>query len=175
MRLVLCAALTALIAAAGTAVSTAAPSRNLNPQILVLELWSFPSADVTAFTQTEDKPIPGVIGWETTYRASATSGPVIVHSTAQVFVSAAKAHRRMLTVGIPGSRLIAQRGGLPTADDLYFERRENGRDKWTIVWRSTRVIASVSFDAADLGTLNNFQEALTLAKSQEKWMVAGGA
>lgn len=165
----------AAVVSAALASSAASSSSNLNPQILVLEPWSLPPAYVSAFTETENKRIPGVIGWEATYRASASSGDIIVHSTAQVFASPGSAHRRMLTVAIAGSRRVSVRTGLPTQDSQWFDRRENGRDKWTIVWRSTRVIASLSFDAADLGTLDNFQEALVLAKAQEKWMKAGGA
>jgi hypothetical protein len=112
-------------------------AKRLDPRILVLELWSFPTAEVTAFKEITNKAIPGVDGWQTRYRANATTGPIVVHSTAQVFPSAGAAHRALANGFVAGRKLVDKGGTVPTTDV-----------KWTVVWGSTRVLANITFTAA---------------------------
>lgn len=141
----------------------------------MLQLWDFPPAYIAAFHETENRPIARADGWETQYEASSKSGLVIVHSTAIVFRSPSEAHRVLAAFRLPNAKLVSPHAGLPTSDSEVFDHLANGRDKWTVIWRSGRVIASISFDAAYLDKLGNFTQAMAFAKRQQKWMSAGGA
>lgn len=176
MKLALCVAATApLLILASTTRAAAATSANLNPQSLVLQLWSFPPAYITSFAETENRPISGADGWETQYQASSKTGLIIIHSTAIVFRSPSEAHRLLAAFRLPGAKLVSTHAGIPTSDSRVFDRLAKGRDKWTAVWRSGRVIGSISFDAAYLDKLGNFTQAMAFAKRQQRWMSAGGA
>jgi hypothetical protein len=153
---------------------SAVAGHKLNKQSLVFQLWLLPTADVTAFKQTYFKAL-GANGWQDEFVAQATSGPIIIDSTVTIYPTVASAHAALLTVRVPGAKLISKGGGIPTSEGRIFDQLGGGRDKWTVYWRSTRVVASLSFDAAYLGDLSNFQSAGAYAVRQQKWMVAGGA
>lgn len=155
--------------------TAAAVAGNLKPQSLALQIWSFPTTYVAAFHETENRPIAGADGWETQYEASSKTGQVIIHSTAIVFRSPSEAHRLLASFRLPNAKLVLPHASVPTSDSKAFDHLANGRDKWTVIWRSGRVIASISFDAAYLDKLGNFTQAIAFAKRQQKWMSAGGA
>lgn len=164
-----------LVILASATAAVAATSGSLNPQNLVLQIWSFPTAYVAGFHETENRPIAGADGWETQYEASSKSGLIVIHSTAIVFRSPSEAHHLLADFRLPGAKLVLPHAAAPTSDSKAFDHLANGRDKWTVIWRSGRVIASISFDAAYLDKLGNFTQAMAFAKRQQKWMSAGGA
>ncbi len=159
--------------AACLAIAPVAVATKPQPKVLALQLWSLPTSWVSAFSENVNQPL-GTNGWETGYQAKGSTGPVVIVSTVVLYPSPAQAEAGFRAATVPGSKLVSKAGGLPTADSRIYDDLRGGRDEWTVVWRTTRVVATVSFDAAYVGKLANFQNAGALSTREQKWLVAGG-